>query len=316
MLGIEFSVQPVVISVLVLTHFSPSFSATNFTQKVVLVHDSQNCLWILSDAFTIQPELHSTVAVCLFTRFLLCTNLFCKFKVFRRVVQMFDVLIVTTSGNLKNFAQVFYCIPCTVPMNDCIFETWLHFLSMDRIKSRSSSFSIFNRLISYACSATMSLGWASFRGLPFGRGLIPAVSFRCCRLNRVTQFLMHSLSTPNFCAISRFVLPSRFSSKISFPCSSIFTYFLDIAKPPRVVLLSYTGRLFVYCLLFTDLFTRLTERVFFRLRHPFPATCRGQGGRGRAGRGCRAHSTWNPTRPPARTGAQRRRPASAGCPTC
>ena len=158
MLGIEFSVQPVVISVLVLAHFSPSFSATDFTQKVVLVHDSQNRLWILSDSFTIQPELHSTVAVCFFTRFLLCTNLFCKFKVFRRVVQMFDVLIVATSGNLKNLAQSFYCIFCTVPMNDCVFEIWSHFLSMDRIKSRSNSFSIFNRLISYACSATISLG--------------------------------------------------------------------------------------------------------------------------------------------------------------
>lgn len=43
---------------------------------------------------------------------------------------MFDVLVVTTSGNLKNLAQSFYCILCTVPMNDCIFETWLHFLSM------------------------------------------------------------------------------------------------------------------------------------------------------------------------------------------
>lgn len=41
---------------------------------------------------------------------------------------------------------------------------------------------------------------------------------------------MHFLSTPNFWAISRFVLPSRFNSKISFPYTSIFTYFLDIAK--------------------------------------------------------------------------------------
>ena len=167
---------------------------------------------------------------------------------------MFDVLVVTTSGNLKNLTQIFYCILCTMPMDDCIFETRLHFLSMDRIKSRSSSFSIFSRLISYACSATMSLGRASFRGLPFGCSLIPAASFRCCLLNRNTQFLMHFLSTPNFWAISRFVLPSRFNSKISFPYTSIFTYFLGIAKPPRVVLLSYTGRPFVYCLLFTDLF--------------------------------------------------------------
>ena len=142
----------------VLAHFSPSFSATDFAQKVVLVHDSQNRLWILSDSFTVQPEFHSAIAVCLFTRFLLCTNLFCKIKVFCRVVQMFDILVVTTSGNLKNFTQIVYCILCTMPMDDCIFETRLHFLSMDRIKSRSSSFSIFSRLISYACSAAMSLG--------------------------------------------------------------------------------------------------------------------------------------------------------------
>ena len=158
MLGVEFSVQPVVISVLVLAHFSPSFSATDFVQKVVLVHDFQNRLWILGDFFTVQPEFHSAIAVCLFARFLLYTNLFCKFKVFRRVVQMFDVLVVTTSGNPKNFTQIFYCILCTVPMNDCILETWLHFLSMNCVKSRSSSFSIFSRLISYACSATISLG--------------------------------------------------------------------------------------------------------------------------------------------------------------
>ena len=226
MLGIEFSVQPVVISVLVLAHFSPSFSATDFAQKVVLVHDSQNRLWILSDSFTVQPEFHSAIAVCLFTRFLLCT----------------------------------------MPMDDCIFETRLHFLSMDRIKSRSSSFSIFSRLISYACSAAMSLGWASFRGLPFGCSLIPAASFRCCLLNRNTQFLMHFLSTHNFWAISRFVLPSRFNSKISFPYTSIFTYFLGIAKPPRVVLLSYTRRPFVYCLLFTDLFNHPKRKGFFFLK--------------------------------------------------
>ena len=38
-------------------------------------------------------------------------------------------------------------------------------------KSRSNSFSIFNRLISYACFATISTGSALFRGLPFDNGL-------------------------------------------------------------------------------------------------------------------------------------------------
>ena len=110
-------------------------------------------IWIFFEFY-----LSTDIDNIIFTRLLLYTNLFCKFKVFRRAVHLFDVLIVTASGNLKNFAQIFYCILCTVPMNDCILETWLHFLSMDRIKSRSSSFSIFNRLISYACSATISLG--------------------------------------------------------------------------------------------------------------------------------------------------------------
>ena len=89
MFCIEFSIQPVIISVLVLTHFLPPFSATNFTQKVVLVHNSQNCFWIFRDFFTIQPEFHSMVAVCLFTRILLCTNFFCNSKVFRRAISRF-----------------------------------------------------------------------------------------------------------------------------------------------------------------------------------------------------------------------------------
>lgn len=80
---------------------------------------------------------------------------------------------------------------------------------------------------------------------------------------------MHFLSTPNFWAISRFVLPSRFNSKISFPYTSIFTYFLGIAKPPRVVLLSYTGRPFVYCLLFTDLFSIKKFQALFFLNWKF-----------------------------------------------
>ena len=80
-----------------------------------------------------------------FARFLLYTNLFCKFKVFRRVVQMFDVLVVTTAGNFKELAHLAQCVLPAVAMNHGIFESWLHFLPTDRMKSRSNSFSIFNR---------------------------------------------------------------------------------------------------------------------------------------------------------------------------
>ena len=44
-----------------------------------------------------------------------------------------------------------------------------------------------------------------------------------------------------------------------------FTYFPDIVKPPRVVLLPYTGRLFVYCLLFMGRFKFTPLRRFTQL---------------------------------------------------
>ena len=68
---------------------------------------------------------------------------------------------------------------------------------------------------------------------------------------------------PSLRAISRLVIPSLFHCRISFSYWFIFVYFLGIAKPPRVVLLSYTGRFFVYCLLFTDLFIASAFGVFF-----------------------------------------------------
>ena len=54
------------------------------------------------------------------------------------------------------------------------------------------------------------------------------------------------------------VVPSARIASICGSNSLILVYFLDITKPPRVVLLSYTGRSFVYCLLFTDRF------IFYR----------------------------------------------------
>ena len=139
-------------------------------------------------------------------------------------------------------------------VDNSIFKSWLHLLPMDRIKSRSSSFSILSRWMIYVCSATISLGSESLRGLPFFRGTIPALSLRCRSLYRDTQLWTCEYSMPSLRAISRLVIPSLFHCRISFSYWFIFVYFLGIAKPPRVVLLSYTGRFFVYCLLFTDLF--------------------------------------------------------------
>ena len=54
----------------------------------------------------------------------------------------------------------------------------LPFLPMKCRKSRSNLFSIYKRRISYAGSATMFLGTASFLGRPLSRGRIPASSLR------------------------------------------------------------------------------------------------------------------------------------------
>ena len=52
-----------------------------------------------------------------------------------------------------------------------------------------------------------------------------------------------------------------------------FTYFPDIAKPPHVVLLSYTGRLFVYFLLFMDRFNFYTSPEVYATIGMAPKKC-------------------------------------------
>ena len=156
-----------------------------------------------------------------------------------------------------------------MPVNDCTFETRLHFLPTDCRKSRNNSFSIFNRLISAACTSTIFSEVGFFRGRPCLLGRIPAVNRRSFLLCRLTQFLICFFSSPRLSAISLRVFPAVCIACISFSSSAIFVYFLDITKPPCVVLLSYTGRLFVYCLLFTDQFSVTSKTDFFyRLRLP------------------------------------------------
>ena len=57
-----------------------------------------------------------------------------------------------------------------------------------------------------------------------------------------------SFSNPNASAISRFVFPASFISRISFSKSLMCVYFLlDIMTPLDVLLLSYIKGCFVYC---------------------------------------------------------------------
>ena len=152
---------------------------------------------------------------------------------------MLQILIISASGNLKELAHFFYRISFTMSMNDCIFEVWLHLLPTDCRKSRSSSFSIFKRLISYACSLMISsalAGSAFFRGRPFFFGRIPASLRSCSLLCRLIQLLICTFSSPRASAISFLVFPAARIAIISDSNTLILVYFLDLAKPPRVVI--------------------------------------------------------------------------------
>ena len=80
--------------------------------------------------------------------FLLSANDFSKLCIFLRLIQADDKTVVTTSGYSEEAAHDRYRIFLPMAMDDCVFSSCPHFLSVDCRKSRSSLFSIFRRSIS------------------------------------------------------------------------------------------------------------------------------------------------------------------------
>ena len=141
--------------------------------------------------------------------------------------------VIAASGHCKEPTHYQYRMLFPVTVDYCILCLCSHFRPVDRRKSRSNSFSILNRLISYACSAIISPGAESFRSRPFGRGVIPASIFACLWLYRLIQFLICDLLNPNRSAISCRVAPPCRILRISCSNSCICVYFLrDIRTPP------------------------------------------------------------------------------------
>lgn len=128
-------------------------------------------------------------------------------------------------------------------MDYSIFCFGSHLLPVDCRKSRSSLFSIFKRSISYLYSAMLGSRLSPFLGRPFGFGRIPAASFFCLRLYRVKKSRISLYVKPSSSPIFLRVIPWLRSSRISFSCSWIWLYFLDITKPPVVPFYSTTGGL-------------------------------------------------------------------------
>ena len=173
-------------------------------------------------------------------------------------------------------------------MNDLIFCSRPHFLPVNCRKSRNNLFSILSRWISCACSATTSLGGASLRGRPLGRGIIPAAIFSSLRRSRVRSCFTTYLSlNPNCSAISRCVFPAEIISFISGSntCTCVYPFLAMIIPPDVVLPFSYIRGLLVYCPFLLDLFIRFRgvfDSVRRFLRRIWPAPPGRRGGRWRS----------------------------------
>lgn len=117
-----------------------------------------------------------------------------------------------------------------------VLYPWPHFLPVNRRKSRSNSFSVFKRRISYWHSSIVV--YPLFLGRPLRFGGSPTAKRACSRLCRLIQFLICTFSNPNVSAISCRVRPSSRIFIISASTALIFVHFrFPIQLPPDVVLL-------------------------------------------------------------------------------
>ena len=218
----------------VLAHLLPLSAATNLCQQAVFLHNTQNGLGVVVNLFAaFQPLPHPSVSVGMKAFCLLLPDGFSKDSIFFGALHPLYKAVIAASGHCKESTHYQYRILFPVTVDYCILCLCSHFLPVDRRKSRSNSFSILNRLISYACSAIISPGAESFRGRPFGRGVIPASIFACLWLYRLIQFLICDLLNPNRSAISCRVAPPCRILRISCSNACICVYFLrDIRTPP------------------------------------------------------------------------------------
>lgn len=81
-----------------------------------------------------------------------------------------------------------------VTIYDVVFDLCHHCLPGECRKFRSGLLSISNRWSSYACSATMSLGAASFLGRSWGSRMMPAAKFRSFPHSRLSSPFITCLS--------------------------------------------------------------------------------------------------------------------------
>ena len=154
-------------------------------------------------------------------------------------VHPLDIVVISAAGYAEKSAHGLYRVLFPFSIDRQIFHRYFHLLSASRRKSRSSSFCIFRRRISFSFSC--SVGTYPFGGLLRRRGMIPAST---CRIRRL-------YFDPSLYYI--FVLKAKIlrDFTICFPCCSspaflfLLVYGLAIQKAPWRSYFPTPGGLFV-----------------------------------------------------------------------
>ena len=137
-------------------------SSSDNGKQIILLHYSQNSLWISVYTVSFKPYMHSAIAICLSASVLTLSDLLRKRKVFCRYIHSFDIVIVATSRYVEEPAHFTYAIFILVAIDHHIFYACSHFLSVSERKSRISSFSISNCFIFASLRARIYLNSVIF----------------------------------------------------------------------------------------------------------------------------------------------------------
>ena len=128
------------------TAFLIAFSSHNRLQ-IVLLHNSQNSLWISMNPLLIKPNCHPLITASLFCLHLTLFDFLSQQQILCRFVHSFYIVIVSTTRHIEKPAHLTDRKFVAVAKNHSVFYKWPHSFSVNERKSRINSFSISKRLI-------------------------------------------------------------------------------------------------------------------------------------------------------------------------
>ena len=185
------------------------------------------------DSAPFQPDMYSAVSVGVPALGLTLADLLSQRQIPRRYLHSLYIPIVAAAWDAEEAAHFANAVLSPVTVDYLVFDVGLHPFPVSERKSRSNSFSILSRCISYACSATMSRADSSFLGRPFGRGIIPAAILLSFLFSRIKSWWTGRLPfRSRRSSISLWLIPWANNSFITESSSCVCWYILAIIIPP------------------------------------------------------------------------------------